>query len=263
MTAKTTSKSKAKIAATKAAKDQPAEGVSMTPMKVAMRDASAPSVQRPREFAKSAKTRLRILESAVQCLLDVGYAGMSTGLVADRAKIARSALQYHFPARHDLVAALVRHVHYELSRQYTEALIANAGGAEGSVIDIYWQHVQKPLFVAYSELHFAARTDPELRAILEPVFLEYERDRIEISRRIYPELWTKNADAFHLNRDVTRFLIEGMALSMIAYRRQERVAAVLEFVKDMRGRLTGPDAPEATRTFGQEVKPNRLRKGRR
>jgi AcrR family transcriptional regulator len=231
-------------------------------MELTMRDASAPSVLRPREFAKSSKTRLRILESAVQCLVEVGYAKMSTGLVAARAKIARSALQYHFPTRHDLVVALVRHVHYERSRKYAEE-IAAAGAREGAAVDIYWQHVQGRLFVAYSELHFAARTDRELSEIIEPVFLEYERDRVEISRRIYPELWSQKPQAFDLYRDVTRFLVEGMALSTIAYRRQERVAGVLEFVKATRRNLMAEAAEPKAPAGEPAAKPKRLRKANR
>lgn len=261
--AKTSAKSKpaarvAKKTGTAPAETAPGRAAAKELPKIRMRDASAPSVKRPREFAKSAKTRIRILESAVDCLVEVGYARMSTGMVAERAQIARSAMQYHFPTRADLLAGLVRHVHYEWSRRYAEAVAASADRGKMSAIDIYWEHVQQPLFIAYSELHFAARTDRELAEILEPIAVEHERDRVAISRRLYPDVWDSDPDAFPLFRDISRFVIEGMALSMIAYRRKERVSAVLQFMKDMRREVMTPPRPaKASRPRATAAKPAR------
>lgn len=233
MTPKATSKLKAARAGARGGRASKAVAVETGQPGVVVRDASGPSVQRPREFAKSARTRVRILESGVACLVEVGYGRMSTAMVAERAKIARSAMQYHFPTRADFIGGLVRYVHYESSRRYTEAVTASADHGELSALDIYWDHVRQPLFIAYSELHFAARTDEELAAILRPVTAEYERDRIEISRRLYPDVWEKHPDALPLFRDISRFVVEGMAMSPVAEDRK-RVEAILEFIKWVR-----------------------------
>jgi AcrR family transcriptional regulator len=216
------------------------ETLKAAPESAARPSARQPRGARPREFAKSAITRRRIMEAAVACLVDVGYAGMSTNLVAERAKLARSAMQYHFPTRPELVEAVVTFVHDERSAMYRAAMLERPPGVSqfDYAIDVYWEQVHHPLFVAYTEIHFAARTDSQLAAILKPIFEVYERRRLDIHREIFPEVnATADPEAVSLARDVARFLVEGMALSRLTYDEQTRVEAVLRFAKSIR-RLT-------------------------
>lgn len=199
--------------------------------------ARMPRGDRPKEFAKSAVTRRRIMEAAVACLVDVGYAGMSTNLVAERAGLARSAMQYHFPTRPDLVEAVVTFVHEERSMMYRAAMLARPADVSqfDYAIDLYWEQVHHPLFIAYTEIHFAARTDRQLAAILKPAFEVYERRRVEHHRELFPEMNAKlDPDAVSLARDVSRFLVEGMALSRLTYDEGPRVEAVLRFAKSIK-----------------------------
>jgi AcrR family transcriptional regulator len=181
------------------------------------------------------------MEAGVGCLVDVGYAGMSTQLVAERAGLARSAMQYHFPTRPDLVAAVVSFVHEERSAIYRAGMLARPPGANAFdyAIDLYWEQVHDPLFVAYTELHFASRTDPQLAAILEPAFEAYERQRVAVHRELFPDVNASlDPDAVSLGRDVARFLVEGMALSKLTYDEQTRTEAVLRFVKSIRSKVS-------------------------
>jgi AcrR family transcriptional regulator len=52
-------------------------------------------------------TANRILEAARGCLLDDGYAGLSTRRVADRAGVPLSQIHYHFRGKQGLVLALL------------------------------------------------------------------------------------------------------------------------------------------------------------
>jgi AcrR family transcriptional regulator len=199
-----------------------------------------PRGNRPTEFAKSALTRRRIMDAAVACLVEVGYSGMSTNLVAERSGLARSAMQYHFPTRPHLVAAVVAFVHQERSAMFRAAMLSRPtdGDPFDYAIDLYWEQVQHPLFVAYTELHFTARTDPQLAGILKPVFEAYERQRVEIHRELFPQINAKlDPEAVSLARDVARFLVEGMALSKMTYDVESRVGAVLGFAKTIRRKL--------------------------
>ncbi len=180
------------------------------------------------------------MDAAVDCLVDVGYAGMSTNLVAERAGLARSAMQYHFPTRPDLVEAVVTFVHDERSAMYRAGMLSRPASADpvDYAIDLYWEQVQHPLFVAYSELHFAARTDAQLAAILKPAFEAYERQRLDVHRELFPEIIAKvDPEAISLARDVARFLVEGMALSKMTYDADSRAEAVLRFAKTIRTKL--------------------------
>jgi AcrR family transcriptional regulator len=59
---------------------------------------------------RSRATRQRLLEAAIECLADVGWAGSTVAVVAERAGVSRGAAQHHFPTREDLFAAAVDYV---------------------------------------------------------------------------------------------------------------------------------------------------------
>jgi AcrR family transcriptional regulator len=55
----------------------------------------------------AADTRDRIVDAARECLLDDGYANLSTRRIADRAGVPLSQIHYHFGGRRGLVLALL------------------------------------------------------------------------------------------------------------------------------------------------------------
>jgi AcrR family transcriptional regulator len=59
---------------------------------------------------RSRATRLRLLEAAVACLAERGWAGSTVSVVAERAGVSRGAAQHHFPTREDLFTAAVEYV---------------------------------------------------------------------------------------------------------------------------------------------------------
>src|SRR5690606_16085588 len=57
----------------------------------------------------------RLLEAAVACLAEHGWAGSTVSVVAERAGVSRGAAQHHFPTREDLFTAAVEYVAEERS----------------------------------------------------------------------------------------------------------------------------------------------------
>src|SRR4051812_3478966 len=64
---------------------------------------------------RSRATRQRLLEAAVACLAEHGWAGSTVTVVAERAGVSRGAAQHHFPTREDLFTAAVEYVAEERS----------------------------------------------------------------------------------------------------------------------------------------------------
>src|SRR3954447_16097606 len=58
----------------------------------------------------SADSRLLILDAAVACLVEDGYAGASTLAVQARAGVSRGRLLHPFPARAELLVAAAGHL---------------------------------------------------------------------------------------------------------------------------------------------------------
>ncbi|WAC54305.1 TetR/AcrR family transcriptional regulator [Gordonia sp. SL306] len=113
---------------------------------------------------RTAATQAKVLDAAVDALVELGYAGTTTQEVNRRAGVSRGALLHHFPTREALVVAAVSHL---VDRRLTELLNRPRTGDED--IEIIVEAFSGPLFDAALELWVAARTDRGLREAMIPL----------------------------------------------------------------------------------------------
>src|SRR3954470_10164365 len=78
--------------------------------------------------ARAHETRRRLLDAAVDELLEHGYAGLSTAAVAQRAGVSRGAQQNHFPHKQTLVIEAVRSLADRQRAQLQARVRATPGG---------------------------------------------------------------------------------------------------------------------------------------
>ncbi|MFB9902965.1 TetR/AcrR family transcriptional regulator [Allokutzneria oryzae] len=109
--------------------------------------------------------------ATVECLVERGWAGTTTTLVAERAGVSRGAQLHHFPTRAELVTAAVEHVGAE-SVQVLRSQAAEISDAEDrtvAVVRLIADFFASPLFTAALELWVAARTDADLHKAVVPL----------------------------------------------------------------------------------------------
>lgn len=120
---------------------------------------------------RRAATRAALLDAALECLVEYGYDGTTTGRVCERAGVSRGAHLHHFGTRPALVAAALE----ELATRRLDDIrrdVASLPTGEERVeraLDAIWGWFTGPLFSASVDLAAAARTDVELRDSLAPV----------------------------------------------------------------------------------------------
>jgi len=182
---------------------------------------------------KSASTRGLIVDSAIKCFVDLGYARTTTTAIAERAGLSRGAMLHHFPSKIDVVRAAVDHLHAKRLKALRKAMMRPSGETDRvrQGVDAYWAHVKHPMFVAFFELSVAARTDAELSSILRPAQEAFERDWNKTTQEVFPE-WRGNQEAFELGLDLSRYLLEGMAISFLTHKETERDKRVLQYLED-------------------------------
>jgi len=146
--------------------------------------------RRRSQAERSATTRDALLESTIACLVEVGYANTTTSRVAERAGVSRGAHLHHFQTRQALVAAAME----RLAERRSEELLAAArelpGGRERLPLGLHllWSGYASPLFPAALDLWSHARTDPELREQLVAVERRLDRQTLEVTRLLFPDL---------------------------------------------------------------------------
>ena len=139
-----------------------------------------------RKQERSRVTRQRLMEAAVECLVEYGWAGTTTTVVAERAGVSRGAQLHHYPTRGELVVAAVQHLgraRFEELLGAAEALPLGPRRTE-TVLTMLADLYTGPLFKAALELWVAARTDRQLHDVAAPLESEIGRETHRVAVRL-------------------------------------------------------------------------------
>lgn len=128
--------------------------------------ATTSSVQLPVQ-KRAWDTRERILEAAVACLAEEGYAATTTSRIQARAGVSRGSLLHQFPARDDLLIAAVQHLAEQRTAEMVSPDPSKSATIDEAVVAI-WSTFHGPLFRAAVQLWVAAAHNPDLAAALRP-----------------------------------------------------------------------------------------------
>ncbi len=142
---------------------------------------------------RSATTRDALLDATIACLVADGYANTTTSRVAERAGVSRGAHLHHFQTRQALLAAAMERLAERRGRELLAAAEDLPGGRERlpQGLDLLWASYANPLFQAALDLWSHARTDGELRERLVAVERRLDRQTLQISKRLFPDLAEK------------------------------------------------------------------------
>lgn len=117
-----------------------------------------------------ARTRERLLDATVTCLVTYGYAGTTTQRIQVEADVSRGALLHHFATKADLLVAAIHHIADQRLAQVQDfvAELDHDADALGRLTQAIRETMAGPPFQAALELWTASRTDPRLREALLP-----------------------------------------------------------------------------------------------
>ncbi|MFA7555745.1 MAG: TetR/AcrR family transcriptional regulator [Spongiibacteraceae bacterium] len=184
---------------------------------------------------KSTMTRAAILDAAIRCFIELGYANTTTALIANYAGVSRGAMMHHFPSRMSVMKAVIEYLHDLRLNEYS-GLMADIDRPNRRLtiksikesVDSAWKYVNLPSFIAYEELLAASRTDAELRQLVEPVEKDFEKQFLETVKTVFPH-WEK-LEALGAAHDLVQFLMKGMALSHMSARKNARAKRVMNYL---------------------------------
>jgi AcrR family transcriptional regulator len=130
-----------------------------------------PSRPRRRTQAeRTADTRSRLIQAAITCLFRTGYSATTIGTVAEEAAVSRGAITHQFPAKTDLMLAVVQSVFEDDGALYN-ATIATMDPRQWllQLPRTMWTVISRPSGIAVIEIMLASRADPELAEKLRAI----------------------------------------------------------------------------------------------
>jgi AcrR family transcriptional regulator len=161
------------------------------------------------------ETRQKLLEATLACLGELGYARATTTEIVRLAGLSQGALFKHFPSKAALMSAAVEHLFEELVAGY-EATFARLPGQTADAahaFDLLWEIFTGPRLAIAFELYLSARTEPALRAALEPVVRHHRAHLVAQARLLFPQA-ASHAD-FDAWIDLMMLSMEGLVVERL------------------------------------------------
>jgi AcrR family transcriptional regulator len=156
--------------------------------------ARPPASPRRTQAERRSATSSALLEAALACLIEDGYAGLTTRKVADRAGVSQGTVMHYFPTRARFVAESVRHVAFKLGNELREQDTLHPRSDRRRLelmLDRTWEMHTGPVFQATMELWVAARTDDEIREAMGEVARDVARMIAAGAAELFPELMAR------------------------------------------------------------------------
>jgi len=140
------------------------------------------------QVERRAQTRAALLDATVDCLVERGYGSTSTNDIIRLAGVSRGALLHHFASKAELMGEAVAHVFDRCEMEFREAfaVLPVEERTLERAVELLWAIFRGPSHDAGLELLVAARTDPELRAVLLRVLARFERSVIADFGVLFP-----------------------------------------------------------------------------
>lgn len=186
---------------------------------------------------KSAMTRHAILNAAVQCLIDVGYASTTTTLIAESAGVSRGAMMHHFPSRAAVLDATLYYLHekrMDETRRLVSKVDVSAGVGEQTrikqFVKVAWDYICEPSSTALVEVLVASRSDKELQEVLLPLEKEFDQQFASALKEVFPH-WHDVETANHM----VRAMISGLILTKMKIDKEGRANKILQVLADSLG----------------------------
>src|ERR1700682_6556937 len=76
-----------------------------------------PAPPRRTQAERRDATRTALLDAAMDCLVEKGYANTTTRRIAERAGVTPGALQHHFASKAELLSEAVRHIRAKFAQE--------------------------------------------------------------------------------------------------------------------------------------------------
>lgn len=161
---------------------------------------------------RTARTRAKVLATAIRCLHTHGYAATTTSLVAKESG-SRGAMLHQFPTRADLMAAVLEVSFEEEMVIYGEMFGAIADPRERlfAIPEAVWETLSRPAGVAVLEILQGSRSDPAMVERLAPVLARISKE----SRRHLSQWFEGEFAASRPEMRLIVWAVRGLSISQV------------------------------------------------
>lgn len=211
-----------------------------------------------RQDERSAATRRKLVEAALECVNTHGYARASASAIARRAGVSRGALAHHFRGRTELFTEVLLQVGARMEVTTRGVVDADRPVAEriSRYIDETWAVYRGDAFRAAVQLWPGTPDQPGLHTAVVARMERYERVRERQWHRLFEPYGISLAEA-RAARNIAIGTLRGLAFRTLFWRQKAQPRAEIALLKRLLfGLCVGAAAPAAGRR-GKRRRPKR------
>jgi AcrR family transcriptional regulator len=185
--------------------------------------------------------RQRLIDAAIACLFELGYAATTTQVVTDRAGVSRGAILHHFPTKVDLMVAVAQYAADYQNRQVRKHLAEVEPGLPLylAITEATWAVTIQPPATALLEVMMASRADAALAARLPAVVEAFESQQREDVWRLAQGLGITDRDQIEAMVRLHRAAMRGLAIELNLQGNPEAAEASMRLLGRYKRHLTG------------------------
>ncbi|PKP81440.1 MAG: hypothetical protein CVT79_10105 [Alphaproteobacteria bacterium HGW-Alphaproteobacteria-18] len=172
---------------------------------------------RRRTTRRGEETRRQLIQAAIECLCEKGYAATSIEAVMERAGVSRGSVLHQFPTRIALISAAVEAA-MEIMMAHTRDRMRDLPGAQAqyrAMCDLFWETQKIPEGAAVTEALLASRWDGALAEALRPVATRIEAEIDQDTRATALAAGVKDVEACTVHARVLILTLRGITLELM------------------------------------------------
>ena len=191
-----------------------------------------------RRNRKGEDTRRRILEAAVTCLKDQGYAACSVEAVMQTAGLSRGSVLNQFATRLDLMAGAADHAMQHMIADSSQRMNHIEGAREKLFrhVDVIWESQQIPEASAVTEILLASRWDHDLADRLKDVVRTIEHNIDHFVGDVARQAGISRIEEYQLHVRVLVLSLRGIAIERMFDNDRDIMQRALERIRQMHER---------------------------
>lgn len=188
---------------------------------------------RRRTTRRGEETRRQLIQAAIECLCERGYAATSIEAVMERAGVSRGSVLHQFPTRIALIAGAIEAA-MEIMMAHTRERMRDLADAEAryrAMCDVFWETQKIPEGAAVTEALLASRWDEALAEALRPVATRIEAEIDQDTRANALAAGVKDVEACAVHARVLILTLRGITLELMYDKGRAMIHRALDQVR--------------------------------
>ena len=187
-------------------------------------------------------TKRKLLDASAQVLFKYGFVGFTTTRVCAYSGMSHGALFKHFPTKLILIGALAEDIYATLTKEFEDVLHSFPENSEifGLALRHLWNLMSSQHHLATIEMTLVARTNEELKNILEPIVINHRLAVENVIIQLLGKIASDNSKNRHM-ANLIHMGLQSLAIKSLLSLDQDTVENELLYYEEL-----------AKQTFGKK-----------